>query len=158
MTWALNHSQALYPSIDPHCSLTWTIMFIYPPFSVVSLVTFSVILSLSAKQCKRIYAICLIVWAFTLQFNKTVDLQSLKCYSQQSCPREGQILVDISSCTNRQRNWDGSGEFSRETCFLPESAFFVYFLLWPRIMRMKTRRRMKMRPTRAITTRNHHSS
>lgn len=40
----------------------------------------------------------------------------------------------------------------------PDSDFLAYFLLWPLIMRMKTSSRMKMRPTKATTTRNHHSS
>lgn len=40
----------------------------------------------------------------------------------------------------------------------PESDFLEYFLLCPRMMSTKTRRRMKMSPTRAMTTRNHHSS
>lgn len=40
----------------------------------------------------------------------------------------------------------------------PDSDFLAYFLLCPRMMRMKTSSRMKMSPTRATTTRNHHSS
>lgn len=42
--------------------------------------------------------------------------------------------------------------------YSPESVFLAYFLLWPRMMSTKTRSRMKMRPTRAMTTKNHHSS
>lgn len=41
---------------------------------------------------------------------------------------------------------------------VPESVFLVYFLLCPRMMRIKTSRRMNISPTSAITTRNHHSS
>ena len=40
----------------------------------------------------------------------------------------------------------------------PASVFLAYFLLWPRMMSTKTRSRMKMRPTSAMTTKNHHSS
>lgn len=42
--------------------------------------------------------------------------------------------------------------------YSPDSDFLAYFLLCPLIMRMKTSSRMKMSPTKATTTRNHHSS
>lgn len=53
-----------------------------------------------------------------------------------------------------------SSYFLRPVCGFnsPDSDFLAYFLLWPLMMRMKTSSRMKMRPTRATTTRNHHSS
>lgn len=131
---------------------------VYSPVYFGSLlVTFALIFpSWQPYNAAEIEVICLIMWAFTLRFSK-IDFGRAIIKMQFSAELSQRKTID-SCCSNRQSNGVVSSEFRRQSCFLPESAFLVYFLLWPRMMRMKTRRRMKMRPTRAITTRNHHSS
>lgn len=73
----------------------------------------------------------------------------------------------VTACADRGkflgRRSDGNGFTigrlgASATNLSPESDFLAYFLLCPRMIKANTRRRMKMRPISAITTRNHHSS
>lgn len=103
--YSLTNNLSIKPS---HLSHYWSSLQldmnnnVYSPVYFSSLlVTFALIFPFwQPYNAAEIEAICLIMWAFTLRFSKIdLDVQSLKCNSQQSCPRGRQSIAVVATET-----------------------------------------------------------